>query len=63
MEEAFSVRTQEEQKLYMCRNIKKDPVYLAGNLADLEFNYQLININGPIDDILKVFEPWNQSLN
>lgn len=63
MEEAFSIRTQEEEKPHMCRNIREDPVYLAGKLADQEFAYQDIFANGPIDDILKMFEVWKQSLN
>jgi hypothetical protein len=58
MEEAFSVRTQEEEELHMCRSIREDPVYLSGKLADLKFRYQRIDANGPIDDILKVFEGW-----
>ena len=58
MEDAFSVRTREEEELHMCRNISEDPVYLAGKLADLKFRYQRIDANGPIDDILKLFEAW-----
>lgn len=58
MEEAFSIRTQEEERLHMYRSIRKDPVYLSGKLADLKFRYQTIDANGPIDDILKVFENW-----
>ncbi len=58
MEDAFSVRMQKEEQLHLCRNISEDPVYLAGKLADQKFRYQLIDANGPIDDILKLFEAW-----
>ena len=58
MEEAFSIRTQEEERLHMYRSIRKDPVYLSGKLADLKFRYQTIDAHGPVDDILKVFENW-----